>query len=544
MERLRRQDLWLAVGLIFVAFVIRAHAIEALPPFNDESLHIRRAEKILVERDVSLTPFKLLVYYWIALFRPDRIHSIFIGRTAVSLFALIGLAGTFATARILFGRLAGTLALVLAAFSPFMIFFDRLAFADPLTSALAILVVWMSVRIARYGRCNVGQCPESIWTGLLCTLVVLSKTTGLPFLAMPIMAVLAFGTGEKPSRFDFSYLKSWVLNRLRAYQKPLKRVYITFGITFAPFMLHVLERAVSAQPVMIVNNNLVLGLAEDRPPLRIFLENLETVWNVNWILHSPVLWMTFLAVLVFMIRRRPYETVYLVSAVILPWGMSIVLGAELSTRYLTLGILPLLVLLAGGLATIGMRTFDFGGQTLSLRPIVMGLVGIWCLGFAIPFIDKAWNNPTELNLPSRDEWEYFTNFSAGYGLVDAADAIEKLPVSEPSHRVNVYGLVGSCHQMRLYLDNAEEQDDGRVWLTCPNYGWQGELLMEVADDIDQRLAVESIVYILAEPEIPYFELPDLFPRWQWEEVERYSRPHGGMEIILYHIIPLENKETS
>jgi hypothetical protein len=243
-----------------------------------------------------------------------------------------------------------------------------------------------------------------------------------------------------------------------------------------------------------------------------------------------------------MIRRKPYITLYLASAILLPWAMSIVLGAELSTRYLTLGILPMFVLLAGGLAMLSEQAITFAGQTRTLKPIAIGMVSIWSLLFAMPFISKAWNNPTELDLPSRDEWEYFTNFSAGYGLVDAATDMPDLTVSEPSNRVNVFGLVGSCHQIRLYLDKAEEQDDGPVWLTCPFYGWQGELLMEVADEIDARLSRESVVYLLAEPEIPYFTLSDLYPRWHWEEVERYARPHDGMEIILYHITPLENDE--
>jgi hypothetical protein len=43
-----------------------------------------------------------------------------------------------------------------------------------------------------------------------------------------------------------------------------------------------------------------------------------------------------------------------------------------------------------------------------------------------------------------------------------------------------------------------------------------------------------------EPEIPYFDPQDLYPLWQWQEVNRYTRPFGGMEIVLYHIRPLDN----
>jgi uncharacterized membrane protein len=220
------------MGLIFIGFLVRAHAVEALPPFNDESLHIRRAEKILIERNVSLTISKLLIYYWIAFFRPDQIHAIFIGRTAVALFSTIGLAGTFATARLLFGRIAGYFALLLAAFSPFMIFFDRFVFADPLSAALAILVLWMSVRLVRRQPCVTGRCSEALMAGILITLVILAKITSLPFLGMPIVAVFAFGNGDKPISFRLRQLVAWVLQRLKAYLKPLRTVYVVFAITF------------------------------------------------------------------------------------------------------------------------------------------------------------------------------------------------------------------------------------------------------------------------------------------------------------------------
>jgi hypothetical protein len=148
------------------------------------------------------------------------------------------------------------------------------------------------------------------------------------------------------------------------------------------------------------------------------------------------------------------------------------------------------------------------------------------------FIYNAWTDPTKLNLPDRDRWEYYENFSAGYGLVDAAADIEKLPRSEPSGRVNVLGLVGSCHQLRLYLD-----EDGPVWLECPFFGWQGEFMPEVVETVDQRLQEESIVYLLVEPELRFTDLSML--NVEWELIKRYPRPFDGMTVELYRVYPAE-----
>lgn len=532
----RWQDVWFCAAVLLVAFVLRAHQIEALPPFNDESLHIRRAEQILSNRDISLTPFKLLVYYWVWFFQPERLQAIFIGRTAVALFSLMGLAGTYATARYLFGRWAGRVALILATFSPFMIFFDRLTFADPLTASLAILLVWMALRLVRAAERGKGRL-EAVLAGVLGTLIILAKTTGAPFLVMPFLAILLFGKGDWPASYGPKALWQWGWEKIWRYGTVVKVMALAFGVSMAPFGLHVLERTISGNYVMLVNNNLVLGLAEDRPPHEIIWQNLITLWKVNWILHSPLVWIGMLAAVWGLWRWQRAKGLYLLGAVVLPWILSVFLGAELSTRYLTLGVLPLMVILAGGLACLVEHS---GRWSAEVKMALSAGVGLWCVAFGLQFVVKAWDDPTQLHLPERDRWEYFENFGAGYGLVDAARDIEQLPISEPSGRVNVIGLVGSCHQMRLYLHGAENEDEGKVWLSCPFFGWWGEFLDDVADEIQARLAVESQVYLLIEPDIPYFDVADLEPRWKWEEVERYSRPFKGMEIVLYHISPKDH----
>ncbi len=538
-QRLSIIDLLTISGLLLLAFGLRAHLVEAVPPFNDESLHIGRAENVFTDRDTALTPYKTLVYFWVGAFQPERPESVFVGRTVVSLFALLGLAGTYALGRLLFGRWAATLALTLAVFSPFMIFFDRLLLSDPMTSALAVLMLWLSIVLARRGASCGRYCPLAMGVGVLGFLLVMAKTIGLPLLAMPAIAVLLYGQGTHPVNFSFGTLRNWTLQRLLAYRDRLLTVYVTFSLCFIPSIVHLIERTVTGQYVTIVNNNLVLGLAEDRSPPEVVLDNMEKVWNVNWTLHGPVLWLAIIVGMSVLLRIRPRAGLYLLVGILLAWSMSVLLGAELSTRYMLPGTLPSLVVLSGAVhVTIQALRNRQPIRRLPLRSVVFGSVGLWVVVFAVPFIDNAWHEPTALELPARDEWEYFTNFSAGYGLVDAADDFYELERAEPSGRVNVIGLVGSCHQIRLYVPNARTEDDGPIWLTCPAFGWSGENLMIVAEDIQQRLATQSAVYLLIEPEIPFFDPEDLRPYWNWREVERYQRPNGGMEIVLYHITPL------
>lgn len=532
------QDLMLIALLLLIAFGIRAHLVEAIPPFNDESLHVRRAENVFSDRDTALTPYKTLVYFWVGAFQPERLHAIFIGRTVIGLFALLGLAGTYALGRLLFSRWAGSLALTLAVFSPFMIFFDRLLLSDPMTSALGILLIWVSIPLAR--RKNCGRfCPLAMGTGVLGFLVVMAKTIGLPLLAMPIIAVLLYSRGEAPANYQWQTLRPWLIQRLRHHQDRLLTVYVTFTACFIPSAIHLIERTLTGKYVTIVNNNLVLGLAEDKSPPEIVFQNLETLWNVNWRLHSPYLWLLMIGALVVLLRLRLRGGVYLALSIALAWSMSIFLGAELSTRYMMAGTLPSFVLVAGAIQALLNRLQKQDKQQLPYKAAAFALLGLWAVLFAAPFINKAWHEPEALDLPARDRWEYFTNFSSGYALVDAAEDFYKLESSEPSGRVNVYGMVGSCHQIRLYVVDAYPDESGPIWLTCPNFGWFGENLEEVALDIQNRMAVESAVYLLIEPEIPFFDAEDLRPYWNWQEIERYPRPHDGMAVVLYRLLPLD-----
>ena len=181
----KSQQLGLVVFLLLVAFFVRVHNIEALPPFNDESHHIRRAEQVWTfsDSDLSFTPGKLLTYYWYGIFNAERLDAIFITRTATALFALIGLAASFAVARRLFGVWAGVLTVYMLAFAPFAVFFDRMALADPLTAALGMLTIWAALRL--YDRPH--DWAWGMLTGVIAALTILTKLVGLPFALMPVL---------------------------------------------------------------------------------------------------------------------------------------------------------------------------------------------------------------------------------------------------------------------------------------------------------------------------------------------------------------------
>lgn len=485
---------WVVVFLLLIAFYVRIHNIMALPPFNDESHHIRRAEIVWTfeDPDLSLTVGKLLTYYWIGIFNPERLDAVFVARTVTGLFALLGLAAAFAVGQRLFK--GGLAALYIAAFAPFMIFFDRLAFSDPLTAALGMLVVWGSLKM-------VDDPPEWLWgflTGILVTLTVLAKLIGLPFAAVPALAVLLLARGN------------W-----RSYWKTLTACYITIFVTLLPFALRILYKELSGNRISVVDPNLI----NTESPLEVIQSNLEHLVEANWVLHGGLLLALLLVGMIVLLRAGQWrQTLFLLGCVALPWFLSVFLAGRLSTRYLQLGILPLLVLIGGGVTL-----------TVRRQPLLIwAVISVWVIIFVRPFMLSAWTDPRELALPERDQWEYFENFTAGYGLMEAANFAETLPASTTSGRIPMIGLVGSCHQIRLYMD-----EFGPVFLQCPAFGWEGEYMTELANFVEQRAEQESILYLLVEPELEFIDLEQLTV--PITVLARFPRPFDGMVVEIWEV---------
>lgn len=503
--------LWLVTLLLLLAFYVRAHNITALPPFNDESHHIRRAEVVwgFSNPDISLTVGKVLTYYWIGIFNPDRLDALWVARSVIALFALLGVAASYAIGRRLFGAWAGILGVYLLAFAPFMVFFDRMALADPFCTALGMLTVWAALQLFDH--------PEHTkwgWiTGILAALTTLAKLIGLPFAATPALAVLLLGQGA-------------LRDRWRRYRHSLTICYGTLAGILGLFGLRVLYKELTGNRISVVDAHLI----NTKSPLETVRFNLEELWEANHIFNSLPLMILAVLLGLFALRYRPRPLFFVLSCLVAVWGFSIVTGGVLSTRYLQLGVPLLFIVTAVGLSL-------FFQQLTLIKPHYRwiggwGVASLWILLFAQPFILNSWTDPRRNTYPDRARWEYFTNFTSGYALMDAAEVMLRLKPSTASGRIPVIGLVGSCHQIRLYLD-----EFGPVYLECPAFGWQGEFMDEVATYVDQRVEQESVLYMLVEPQLPYTDLSKLHVGH--EVLAQFERPFYGMRVELWRVFPAE-----
>ncbi|MBI5930241.1 MAG: glycosyltransferase family 39 protein [Chloroflexi bacterium] len=512
-SRASKHRLWLMVGLLWLLWFSRAHQIMALAVFVDESLHILRAQMVFDFKDAtaSILPGKLLLYYYLGLYHPHNVGVAWLSREAMALLAPLGATLTFALARQLFHRWSiGLLAVILYALSPFMLFFERMALSDTLTMIFGLSLALVSLRLARHpSRSN------AVLTGGLFGFALLAKLIALPWIILPFMA-----------------MKLWGQFNLRQLWNKAIVIGIAAAIPLLPSAFYVVyqEAAQVENKQEVVTTTLFVPESQSR--VEQISHNLDIYLEAAWTMLTPPLFLLILCLAFWQIRKRPKETIYLLSITFSVWGFIVLTSAQPSTRYLVLGIPPLLIIGAVGLNDLwqNLRLHSTTSPQLVYRlaaPLAL-LIALIGGGLGFQFMLTGWSNPPQLSLADRDIWEYFENTATGYGLREAAQDLPELPPLQPASReIQVAGFVGACHTLRLYLPA-----DSHVKMICPYFKWSIEQAPITLAEWEQRIKSDGAWYILADDRQPMdlFGLP-----FTWEELAVYKRPYNGVTVRLYRV---------
>lgn len=506
-----KHRLWLMVGLLWLLWFTRAHDIMALAVFVDESLHILRAQMVFDFNDAtaSILPGKLLLYYYLGLFDPQNVGGAWLSREAIALLALLGAALTFALARQLFHRWSiSLLAAILYALSPFMLFFERMALSDTFAMIFGLSLAIVSLKLA----CQPNR-KNSILVGLLFGLALLAKLIALPWILLPFLA-----------------LRLWGQANVRQLWNKAVIIGIAAAVPMLPSAFYVVyqEAAQIENKQEVVTTNLFVPESQSR--IEQISHNLDIYTEAVWTMLTPPLLFLILCLTFWQIRGRPKAIFYLLSITFLVWGFIVLTSAQPSTRYLVLGIPPLLIIGAVGLDDLWQKfrsspqiIYRVAAPAAILATLISGMLGI-------RFLFDGWNAPTELTLADRDIWEYFENTATGYGLREAAADLPNLsPLHSEDSTIRVAGFVGACHTLRLYLPA-----DSNVKLTCPYFKWSIEQAPATLAEWEQRIKTDGTWYILADDRQPMdlFGLP-----FTWEELAVYKRPYDGVTVRLYRVSP-------
>ena len=489
----QQSAIWIVL-ILLISFWLRLHALLQLPGFIDEGNHLRWASEVWQGRWLfPLATGKPLLIYYEALFLPFP-AALWLGRAASVLTGVMILSGLYALGR-KWNRQTGFFAALCYAIMPWTFFHERLAVADSLVAACAVV---MMVAAFRYIRCRDAACNVS--TGIILTASMialpLAKLSAATLLVMPLVVAWFYsplpeglGVRVKSQKFLIPYLLTiFVLAILLGYANSRYSVG-----------QEVIQRAGFGQ----------------RTLLQWWEGNISDVilWSVPYL---GILGLVIIVGgLIALWRRSRLDWIILIGFVI-ALGTYLFAPSTAFPRYYLPALAFASLLVAICLSYIWQIKIHF------LRgAILILLFGFSFLPFT-SFVTKSYSEPLELPLPYLDRQQHITLWSSGYGFREAMGYVSELAKKESEPSIVYVSDLAGMVTARLYWEG-----DGKV-LTL----WDATMGASV-EDVDGRVASGKPTFLVVDTD--HFQANFVGLEVNPHELARFQRPEGGKPIIVYRL---------
>lgn len=374
----------------------RLFNLDVLPIFTDESIYIYWAKYISFFRDkwfISISDGKPPLLIWVIgvllSFLPSDWYLI-AGRIPAVFFGLLSLIFMVKSAMLLWNfRLTAFLAGLLYIFSPFHLFYDRMALFDSMLSAMLLAGFYFMLKTSKYQKIT-----DSFFWGVFIGLGFLSKGTAIVFfLLLPVIFV-------------------WILG-FKAAVKKWKKIFLLLTVFLLTAQLINNSLRVSKIYFMMALKN-----QQFQQPWDLLLENpIRLLWgNYQGILSWIVSYYTLPAFLIGMLAVTYlfFKKISIFLALFGLWfsGLFVFafLARELFPRYLLFTTPYFLLISAFFVADFCQR---FKGR---VRIIAIGVMMFLILVKQIPFDFYLLTDPVKAKMPRTDFNQYVGDHPSGYGL--------------------------------------------------------------------------------------------------------------------------------
>ncbi|OGM21918.1 hypothetical protein A2863_04715 [Candidatus Woesebacteria bacterium RIFCSPHIGHO2_01_FULL_38_9b] len=558
--RKNNKELFVAFIIVIGSIFLRIYNLNSVPIFGDEAIYIRWAQVMRAEpslRFLPLTDGKQPLFMWMVIPLLKIINDPLIAGRLVSVITGIGsLIGVFVLSFVLFGsyrldqrfklRLS-LLASFIYAISPFSIFFDRLALADSMLAFFGIWTLIFSIITVRNLRLDTAMLAGFSLGGAL-----LTKS---PAMFFSLLAPVSFLLSKWPKMFKARF------NKISVYL-----FLFTFTYLIAYAMYNILRLGTNFHMIGIRNKDYIYPISHilDKP-FNPFLVFLNDIFNYFWLLGPSVL--VFLILLGIYIGWKNYrkETLLLLAWGILPIVLTAEFSKTMTARYIYFSI-PYLFILAslslgaklihpqGGMnlneIVKGSKPINPTGRQTSLpRLTVAGWIGsnlrgITRIGFIILvmhslFVDfQLVTNPQAAKLPRSERTGYLEEWTAGYGIKEAAEYLKEQSKNLPTGRQVVVGTEGYFGTLpdglQIYLNNHPN-------ITVIGVGID---LKELPKSLKESKAFGSKTYLVinnsrlkAEPQDMGLEIVAAYPKALRLEGTKEYNLNGPQEVLyLFEVV--------
>lgn len=500
----KNRDIWLIVGLVSLYFITRLVNIESLPIFNDEGIYIHWAKLASQDaelRFISLNDGKQPLQTWgtipfIKLF-PD--NYLVAGRLFAVVTGFSALVGVFVLLFYLFNKKAAFIGSLLYIFSPYFLFYDRIAMVDSAVNAGAIWILFFSILLVRTNRLDV-----ALMFGFVAGVSMLAKSSARMFLALSVFAPLT------------------ILDQLR--KKPLLRV-INFGILFgisgviALFMYNIQRLSSQFGQIEIKNTTFILTFSEwIQNPFQVLFKNMWLIPNFVFSSMGYVVPLLGLIGFYYLLKKDKKLLLYLASWIILPYIAIAFFAEVLFGRY---------VIFFGSLALIGAAYYF---SQINNRKVFIISVGAVALSVSF-YLYAIWFNPAQLPFHPSDRGQYITGWPAGWGVKDIIEYARSKTSSSDAKPLKIiaegdFGMMGDV--LNVSLRPSDRISVNPYW----------PLKKEKLDEAIQKYGEDYQLYVV----FAHKKSKDIGPDWNLELIEEFVKPRDKTtdknkpaSILLYEV---------
>lgn len=430
----RNSHIFIIVFLIGIFLFSRLYHLLLLPIFTDESIYIFWAKRIVTERAhwlISLTDGKPPLLVWMIssflLVLPSDLYLL-AGRLPSVIAGFFSLIGMYKLSTLLFeDRKVGYIAMLLYIFTPFTLFYDRMALFDSLLCATMVWSVYFAIKTAKSMRLE-----DAIFWGFLLGLGFLSKPPAILFFFLTPLCFLLF------------------IHKSEIYKNWKKILLLLVIPIFLSQAINNAQRVSGAYVLMQQKNQQFQQPISDiiADPFRYAKGNIYGLFDwMNEYTTSPLFAFAFFScIFLFIEKRRIGATLLLLWFG--PLFAFAIIGRELFPRYLVF-LMPYFLL---PLAYVFAKIFTKNIFVKTSACILFFIIFLPALFFDHLIL----TDPKRAPFPIIDYHQYISDHPSGYGLSEIFSYIDKKLEKEKITLVTegTFGLYPYAFKLH-YWDNKQ-----------------------------------------------------------------------------------------
>lgn len=485
-KNFKKRDVFLIAGIIGIFFITRLINIEKFPIFNDEGIYIQWAKTAWHDaswRFISLTDGKQPLQTWltIPLLKLFPNNALLAGRLFAVLTGLTALTGVFGFLFYVFNKKTAYIGSLLYIFTPYFLFYDRLALTDSAVNAGFIWILFFSVILAQTIRFDI-----ALLFGMIGGITLLTKSSAQVFIALAVFGPILF--------------KKNLSKSLNYYALYLVAVFISAVIyniqRLSPFLHFVSEK----------NKVFLLSFSEFiHNPFMVFFHNIVTLplyvfWEMGFVLG-------ILGLIGWVLLWKKHKGFFLYFSA---WIISLYIGVSLFTRIL----FPRYLIFFSTLLLIP-TAFLFSYLNKKRALLVMGIILI--ASFVI-FDYFILFNITGIPFPPVDRGQYLQGWTAGWGIREIMDYAREKSKEKPVVILaeGDFGMTGDV--LNVFL-----RKDDRIFIK----GYWPLTDRNISDN--QKELKKSYVFVVISHQ-------DNFPTYlNLELIKQYQKSNSPSSIYLFKL---------